>query len=183
MAPARVVLTGPECTGKTTLASQLAARFGGTEVPEAARRYVERVSPVLSLATVEPIARLWLEQAERAGTAARAAAQQSVLVFDTDLVSTVVYSKHYYGTCAEWIEREAAARRADLYLLCYPDLPWVADGVRDRPAGREALFADFETALLGIGARIAIIRGEGPLRLDRAVSAVESMLRERRSPV
>ncbi len=171
MASARVVLTGPECTGKTTLAAQLAMRFGAPWVPEAARRYVETVSADLSAATVEPIARLGMRLADEA-----LAAAPPLCLFDTDLVSTVVYARHYYGQCPPWIEAEARARRADLYLLGLPDLPWTPDGVRDRPTNRAELLAAFEGALHEIGARVVRIGGLGETRLARAESAMREWL-------
>ena len=56
------------------------------------------------------------------------------MFFDQDLLSTVVYARHYYGDCPPWIERLAVERLGDLYLLCPPDVPWSADRRRDRPA-------------------------------------------------
>lgn len=168
----RVAVTGPESTGKTTLARQLAAHFGTAWVPEASRRFVETDPRPLSAATVEPIARL----AMALDDAARQADPQ-LLVLDTDLVSTVVYARHYYGACPPWIEAEAAARRADLYLLCLPDLPWEPDGVRDRPTQRDELLAMFRAALQGIGATVAEVSGTGTARTAIAVRAVEALLR------
>lgn len=177
MAIVRIVLTGPECTGKTTLAAALAARFDAPWVPEAARRYVEQVRADLSAETVEPIAQLAMHLQDAA-----LVTQPPLLFLDTDLVSTVVYARHYYGHCPRWIEDEAHARRADLYLLGTPDLPWTADGVRDRPSARETLFAAFRDALEAIGARVTVLRGEGEARTARAVQAVEGLLRERSTP-
>ncbi|MBX7117422.1 MAG: ATP-binding protein [Gemmatimonadaceae bacterium] len=172
MAGTRIVLTGPECTGKTTLASALAEHFGAPWVPEAARRFAETATEPLSAATVEPIARLWI-------TAADAALAQSppLCFFDTDLVSTVVYARHYYGQCPAWIEAAARTRRADLYLLGTPDLPWTPDGIRDRPLHRETLFADFGSVLRGLGARTVLLSGKGPARTAAAVRAIETLLR------
>lgn len=177
MASTRIVLTGPECTGKTTLAATLAARFDAPWVPEASRRYVELVEPILSAETVEPIARLAMHLQDAA-----LVTRPPLLVLDTDLVSTVVYARHYYGACPSWIEDEARARRADLYLLGAPDLPWAPDGVRDRPTQRAALFDDFARTLEGIGARVVVLRGEGEARTERAVRAVEALRRERAAP-
>lgn len=170
-----VVLIGPECTGKTTLAASLAAHFDVPWVPEAARRFVETVDTSLSEATVAPIARLSMALDD----AARAE-YPSVLVHDTDLVSTVVYSQHYYGMCEPWIEAEARARRADLYLLCLPDLPWEPDGVRDRPTQRAELLAMFRETLRAMNADVVEVGGLGAARLDAAISAVASRRPPRR---
>lgn len=166
-----VVLIGPECSGKTTLAAALAERFAAPWVPEAARRFVETDPTPLSAATVEPIARLGiaLDDAARAPGPA-------LLIHDTDLVSTVVYARHYYGACPAWIVDEAHSRRADLYLLCLPDLPWESDGVRDQPNARHALFAKFRAALEETGAAYTVIGGQGPERLAAAEAALRRRL-------
>ena len=170
----RIVLTGPECSGKTTLAAALSDHFGVPWLPEAARRFVETSPGALSAATVEPIARLSMRLEDDLLVSAPA------LIFrDTDLVSTVVYAHHYYGHCPPWIEREARARRADLYLLGRPDLPWTPDGVRDRPTQREEMFVEFERALVAIDARVVVLHGEGHARTMLALRAVRDLLSER----
>jgi len=87
-------------------------------------------------------------------------------------VSTTVYARHYYGACPAWIEQAARDRRADLYLLCDIDVPWVADSVRDRPYHREHLHALFVDALDALGAPYVTIHGSWPDRLATAVEAV-----------
>jgi nicotinamide riboside kinase len=169
--PVRVVLTGPECTGKTTLAATLAAHFGAPWTEEAARHYAESSATPLSAASVEPIARLSMRMEDEA-----LAASPALLIRDTDLVSTIVYARHYYGSCPAWILETAAARLADLYLLGAPDLPWTPDGVRDRPAHREALFDDFAGTLSALGARVTVIRGMGEERSAAAIGAVSALL-------
>lgn len=169
----RVVLTGPECTGKTTLTADVAREFNAPWLPEAARVYADKRGQqghVLSLADVEPIAR----QAIAAEDAALAA-KPPLLVLDTDLLSTVAYSRHYYGTSSAWLEGEARARRAALYLLCAPDIPWSADGIRDRPGDRAAMFAHFENVLTEFGAHFIVIRGLGEARIAAAIQAVAAL--------
>ncbi len=93
-------------------------------------------------------------------------------MLDTDLVSTTVYAEHYYGACPEWIMVAARARLADLYLLCEPDLPWEADGVRDQPEARLKLHAAFSNRLRELGAQVALVSGIGEKRVRSAMSAV-----------
>lgn len=162
----RIVLTGPESTGKTTLAAALAHRFGAPWLPEASRGFAEEVKRELTAADVESIA----TRAIRAEDAALAE-YPPLLVLDTDLISTVVYARHYYGACPAWIEAAARARRGDLYLLCAPDLPWKADGVRDRPAHRAQLFALFQDALREFACAGAGVSGTGPARERAALAA------------
>jgi nicotinamide riboside kinase len=164
----RIVLTGPESTGKSTLARALGVELRAPCVPEASRLLAEAMAPdPLSAATVEPIARLTMRMADEA-----LAHAPEFAVFDTDLVSTVVYARHYYGVCPEWIVQEARTRRAERYLLCLPDLPWIADGVRDQPKTRESLLASFRATLAEIGADAVEIHGVGEARLSAARAAV-----------
>ena len=105
----RVVLIGPESTGKTTLATEVAGRLRAPWTPESARLIAESTPEPLSAATIEPIARRCIALEDAA-----LATHPSLLIRDTDLVSTVVYARHYYGHCPAWIEAEAQARLGDL---------------------------------------------------------------------
>lgn len=168
----RVVLTGPESSGKTSLAAYLSGVFRAPWVAEASRRFVETNPRPLSADTVEPIARLAMAMDDEARAVA-----PSLLIHDTDLVSTVVYARHYYGACPPWILAEAKARLADLYLLCLPDLPWEPDGVRDRPAQRTELLALFGETLQALDATYTSIDGLGEARRGAAESALRMRLR------
>jgi NadR type nicotinamide-nucleotide adenylyltransferase len=175
MDPRRVVLTGGECTGKTTLARALAARWKTAWAAEAAREVARARAGVLGAEDVPVIARTHVRLADEAERAAREAGRPLVFL-DQDLFSTCVYARHYYGDCPRWIERLAAERQGDLYLLCAPDLPWESDGVRDRPAAREEIHALFAAALAAAGARVAPVAGPGPGREAVAAGAVEALV-------
>lgn len=158
----RIVITGPECTGKTTLAQALADRLHAPCIPEAARTYVEMKGikgHELTVDDVGPIARAHVAAEDLAR-----AMNPPVIVLDTDLISTVAYSRHYYGACADWIEAEARTRSTGLYFLCAPDIPWVSDGVRDRPENREQMFEHFRWTLAEFGIEPTVIRGDRNLR-------------------
>jgi len=118
--------------------------------------------------------------ASRTPSAARAAGARLV-VRDTDLHSTAVYSRHYYGACPDWVSRSAAERTGDLYLLLAPDVPWVPDGLqRDRPDdhARAQIHALFRDALEAAGARVVEITGSWPERESRAVAAIDEALKQ-----
>ncbi len=161
-----VCLIGPECTGKTTLAQQLAAHFGAPWVPEFVREYAERVRRPLTVDDVEPIARGEIALLDAAD------ADGGLLILDTDLVSTMVYSRHYYGGCPEWIVAEAVVRRADLYLLTGIDVPWSDDDVRDSADAREVLHRAFASALAALDACVMVISGPAEARFAAAVHEI-----------
>jgi len=169
--PLRVVVTGSECTGKTTLARSLAERFGAPWAPEYSRGYCEAKPGPLGPEDVEPIARGQMDDADAAEERAT-----DLLVLDTDLLSTVVYARHYYGACPPWVEEAARARRGDLYLLCAPDLPWTADGVRDRGGAREEMHRLFVAELSSARVAVRSVSGTGPARAAEAADAVARAL-------
>ena len=172
--PIVVTVTGSESTGKTTLARDLASHFRTVWVPEYSRQHADEKTAAtgapLDAGDVEPIARGQIAAEDRG-----LAAAPGLLILDTDLVSTTIYARHYYGSCPAWIDDAARARRADLYLLCDIDVPWIADAVRDSPHVREHLHARFVRALETLGAPFVTIRGSWGERLVMAIAAVSSV--------
>ena len=175
MSVLRIVLTGGECTGKTTLARVLAERHDTAWVPEAAREVALAKAGLLGPEDVEPIARAHIAASDAALREATRRARPAVF-FDQDLLSTVVYARHYYGDCPPWIQRLSAERLGDLYIFCRPDLPWTPDPARDRGDRREEMHALFAAALADVGARVAEIAGRGAEREARAEAAVAELL-------
>lgn len=173
--PRRVVLTGSESVGKTTLAAQLAAHYGAPCVPEFVRGYAAAKGAPLGFGDHGPIARGQVAQEEAALAAARAAGAP-LLLLDTDLLSTVVYCRHYFGHAPAFLVGWAHARRPDLYLLLDVDVPWVADGVRDRGDRRAEVQAQFAEALAALDTPVSVVRGDWPTRFAQAVAAIDALL-------
>jgi len=137
---------------------------------------VDRHGSALTFADVEAIA-----QGQKAGedAAAAEATGTDVLFLDTDLVSTLVYSRHYYGDCPPWIESVARERLADLYLLHHADVEWVPDGnQREQPQRRGELFERFRSTLAGLGARVVPVSGAWEKRTRLAFETVDRFLEE-----
>ncbi len=168
----RVVLTGSESTGKTSLAARLAEHFGVEWVPEFVRGYAEARGGVITFDDHGPIARgqIALDDEFRARG-------RRLLIHDTDLVSTSVYCDHYYGTCPRWISDEARRRLADLYLLMDIDVPWVRDPARDRGHMREDMHRLFVDALDRFGASYIVVSGDWASRFEMARARVADLLK------
>ena len=163
--PFRVCLIGAESTGKTELAKELAKHFDAPWVPEYSRQYAERVNRELSYMDVTPIAHGQMELEERVAAEAR-----HLLILDTDLLSTVVYSRHHFGACPAIVEGLARQRLAGLYLLLDVDVPWVDDPVR---GSGHALHEQFCRVLAEFKAPHRTIYGGWDKRFERAVEAIE----------
>ncbi len=168
----RVVLTGSESTGKTSLAQALAQHYGASWVPEFAREYLAGKGAPLTGDDVEAIARgqLALQQG-------LLSTSPSLVICDTDLLSTMVYARHYYGESPSWIDEALRRDPADLYLLLDIDVPWVADPQRDRPNDRAEMHGYFRQTLESLDLPHAVIRGSWKTRLQQALSAIEEFRR------
>ena len=164
----RIVVTGSESTGKTTLARMLADRYGTVATPEFSREYADARKVPLDRHDVEAIAVGQIATEDRWMWRA----QRGLLFLDTDLFSTVVYGSHYYGSLEPWIERVAEERRGDLYLLLDIDVPWVHDTIRDRGAQRAEMHALFRGMLERYRLPYVTISGDWGERLQRALGAV-----------
>ena len=163
----RVVLTGSESVGKTTLAQRLGEHFGVPVATEFVRAYAAERGNKLGFGDHGAIAR-----GQMASEDAAIARARDLVILDTDLVSTVVYCEHYFGMCPDWIKDEAKKRAGDLYLVLKPDVPWEPDGVRDRGEQREEMHALFAAKLRELGLNFVELGGEGDERFSVAVQAI-----------
>ena len=166
----KVVLTGSESSGKTTLARALAAHYGAPCSEEFVRAFAARKGAI-DFSDHGPIAR-----GQMAAEDAAIARATEVVFLDTDLVSTVVYCEHYFGRSPDWIVAEALRRAGDLYLLLKPDVPWAADGIRDRGDRRDEMHALFRAKLEALALPFVEIGGDADARLARATAAVDALL-------
>lgn len=176
----KVVIFGPESTGKTTLSRHLARYYNSVWVPEYAREYLQNKwnneRKTCSQEDLLPIAlgqmKLENELAQKTNT---------VLICDTDLLETKVYSEVYYeGTCNPILDKYAKLNTYDLYFLTYIDVPWEADDLRDRPNNREKMFEEFEDALIEHNRNYVILKGGKKQRLELAVKHIDKLLKNKK---
>ncbi len=171
----RIVLTGSESVGKTTLGAQLASHYGAACVPEFVREYAATKGAPLDFRDHGPIAKgqVALEDTYIARALERG---DTLLLQDTDLVSTVVYCHHYFGRCPEFIEEAAIARRPTQYLLLDIDVPWIADGIRDREERRDEVQTLFRDTLARFDAPVSVVQGTWEERLATAIALIDGWL-------
>lgn len=172
----KVVLTGPESVGKSTLARQLAELFNGAFVSEFARDYVSGLNRHYTIEDVEQIAQRQVQQYHEA--LAYAANGKEFVFFDTFLIITKVWFEVVYKQCPIWLNEALRRCRIDLYLLCYPDLPWIADGVRENGDIRLELFEQYKSQLEFYGFRYEIICGAGEERLAQAKDKINNYIND-----
>ena len=177
----RIVVSGSECTGKTVLTRALSAQLGTPFSTEYSRDYVSELGRAVQFPDVEPIARRQIEIED-----ALLGDYSRMYIFDTDLFSTLIYSRLYFGRCPGWIEPLCRARRADLYLLCGIDLPWVKDDFQrgqDTPTKRQHAHDLFANVLNKNGCSVTAVSGLNDNRLQCAISAIETWLSNRTAAV
>lgn len=175
----KVVLFGPESSGKTTLSKHLARHYNTVWAPEYARDYLQNkwnnqrktceISDMLPIA--EGQMRLENKLAKKA---------DRILFCDTDLLETKVYSEEFYGGFVHPdLEKAAIQNTYDLYLLTYIDAPWKKDDLRDRPEQRPEMFNAFENALKKNHRPYILLKGSKKDRLETAIIEIDQLLKSK----
>jgi NadR type nicotinamide-nucleotide adenylyltransferase len=166
--PIRIAVTGPESTGKTTLAKQLAEKFHGQYIPEYAREYVETLTRHYNYQDIEFIARKQVQQYLDTLESA-----EKIFFFDTWLIVTKVWFSWVFGQIPVWLEERINDCPIDLFLICSPDLPWEADPVRENGGeNRIRLFEQYKLELKHYNFNFVEISGTGTERLENAIGAI-----------
>ncbi|MEO9891462.1 ATP-binding protein [Aurantibacter sp.] len=172
----KIVLFGPESTGKTTLSEQLARHYHTVWVPEYAREYLQDKWNN-ERKTCEPHDLLPIAEGQMKMENELAKKATDVLICDTDLLETKVYSEAYYiGECDPILEKHALENKYDLYLLTYIDVPWVGDDLRDKPNEREYMFNFFKETLEKYNRKFITLKGDKKNRLKTAIEEIDKLL-------
>ncbi|MBP6424862.1 MAG: ATP-binding protein [Flavobacterium sp.] len=170
----KIALFGPESTGKTTLAKQLAEYYKTDWVPEFARDYLQekwdKSKAICDVNDMLPIAygQTQLEN-EKMATA------NQYLFCDTNLMVTKVFSEVYYNYCDPLLDQAAREHEYDLFFLTNIDVPWEKDDLRDKPEGRETVFSVFKQSLIDNNKPFITLSGDASLRLKKAVSIIDDL--------
>ena len=176
MALKKIVIIGPESTGKSTLTQQLAEQFNTAWLPEYAREYLETNGKDYTQADLLVIAKHqiavedeMIQQLEDRN--------EEWLFIDTDLVVIKVWSEFVFGNCDTWILRQIAERKYDGYLLCDVDLPWVKDNLREYPdvETRQTLLEYYKENMINQQAPWTFISGDYEQRIQSAINFTQSL--------
>lgn len=169
----KIAVTGPESTGKSTLAAQLAAQYNTVWVPEYARSYVGNLGRPYTLHDIEAIARgqLALEREMQL--------QANRLLFaDTDMLVLKIWSGHAFGHCPAWIQEELIRQEYNLCLLMGVDLPWEPDPQREHPHLRQFFYDWYKQELEALQVPFVEVAGQQEERLLAATQHVEELLQK-----
>ena len=170
----KIVIFGPESTGKTTLAKQLAKHYNAAYVPEYARIYAEakqQKGETLTEEDVMPIAKGQLSLECKASG-------NRLLICDTDILETITYARLYYPEFeSETLKKYAEKNTADFYFLTYIDTPWEADGIRDLPFKREKAFFKFQQTLKTYNQPHILLKGSKEERFQKAIEELDKRLK------
>ena len=164
----KIIVTGPESSGKTTLCKEISNQFNIPFTTEYAREYLKNKgvnynqSDLLEIANGQFISEGGLNQ--------------QLSLQDTDLITIKIWSEYKYGNCDNWILEQIAKQKSEnrFYLLCKPDIPWKADPLRENPTNREELFAIYKEELEKLKHNYVIIEGEE--RIKNSISKISSLM-------
>ncbi|KAA5549647.1 ATP-binding protein [Adhaeribacter rhizoryzae] len=168
----KVAITGPESTGKSTLATQLAAHYNTIWVPEFARTYIAELPQRYTPQDIENIARGQLTTVQAAVPTAN-----KILFADTDLLVIKIWFTHAFGYCPAWILAALEKQDFDLYLLMDVDLPWQADEQREHPHLRQFFYDWYKKELELHGFPFVQISGSQDERLQNALTYIEPLVK------
>nr|WP_294781185.1 DUF4301 family protein [uncultured Flavobacterium sp.] len=170
----KIALFGPESTGKTTLAKQLAEYYETEWVPEFARDYLqekwEENQRICVADDMMPIA-----YGQAALENEKLSKANKYLFCDTNLMVTKVFSEMYYGFCDPLLNEAALKHDYDLFFLTDIDVPWEKDDIRDTPNGRETVFSVFKQTLIDTKKPFITLSGDKECRLKKAVSIIDNL--------
>ena len=166
----KFILTGPECSGKTTLCTQISNYFNIPFSKEYAREYLNNLDYCK-----EDLLKIAKEQF-KSEDSVLTILDQKISLHDTDLITIKIWSEYKFGFCDNWILDliEKQKRENRFYLLCSPDIPWKEDFLRENPFNRSNLFDLYKQEIESLGHNYFII--EGDKRFEKSIQRIITKL-------
>ncbi len=160
----KIIITGPESSGKTTLCKALSKHFNLPFSNEYAREYLDELSRDYNQDDLLNIAKGQLQ------------AENGIQLLDTDLITLKIWSEYKYGSCDKWILNQVEKQKSEkrFYLLCKPDINWEADPQRENPNDREELFEIYKKETEIFGHDYFVVEGEN--RTENSISKISSLI-------
>ena len=160
----KLIVTGPESSGKTTLCKALSEHFKIPFTEEYAREYLDALNRDYNQDDLLKIAKGQLK------------AENGMQLLDTDLITLKIWSEYKYGSCDNCILTQIQKQKSEkrFYLLCNPDIPWQADNQRENPNDREELLKIYKQELDNLGHTYFIVEGEN--RTENSVSKISPLI-------
>ena len=173
----KIVIIGPESTGKSAMCEMLAAHYNTIWVKEYAREYLLKNGTAYNYENLYEIAQGQLALENEATK--KLTAEQNMLIVDTDMYVMKVWSEFVFNKCDNRILNQIVKNDTDLYLLMNTDLPWVKDELREYPDNktREKLFQFYKEDMTEQKKPWHIINGQGNERFVNAINAIENYLK------
>jgi nicotinamide riboside kinase len=168
-----IAFTGPESTGKTFLAKRISHIYEGNYLGEFARIYFENNAISISYTSFDILNILngHLDQMSKVKKL-----KPSLIVMDTEVLVLKVWCSYKFGVTLPELEMAWEDQNVDLYLLCYPDIPWVHDPLRENPFDRHILFEEYLSLLEDSKRNFHIIKGQGEERFENTLQILSSYL-------
>lgn len=169
----KIVFTGPESTGKTTLVQKLAQELKQPYVPEVARQYIDNLQRPYEYEDLLNIAMLQMSEEERIKSL-----QPPILLCDTDLLTVKIWADDKYKRSESWLTHAFVDRTPDMYFLCAPDFPWQPDPQREDPHRREHLHKVYRDHMLHYKLRFIELTGSVEKRLYTVYNYINQPLQQ-----
>ena len=164
----RIAITGPESSGKTKLASDLANHFNVEFVPEFARVYLLAQNGIYDYSDLDKIAEGQINSIEKAR-------QNNPLIVDTEMLVMYIWSRIKFGNVSSLVQKNLTEQKFDLYILCDIDIPWENDPLRENEYDRDDLFRLYYKKLRELKVNFIIVKGSPEERLAEAFASIDAL--------
>ncbi len=166
----KIVISGPESSGKTTLFNELCNFFSIEGVSEYARHYIDRLDRNYNYDDILKIAKYQYDSEQH-----NQKNNNSYLITDTDLLTLEIWCEVKYGKCHQFISDKLRDNLPSIYLLCYPDIPWEEDPQRENPNDRVDLFNIYENKIKSLGVDYQVLTDSKSKRFNSAKKIIKNL--------